>query len=64
MTMQEAMQKLQSDPAAAIRDAHVNIPENLMGNPQAMAMHLIQSGQAGSPIIRLVMPMVNRLMGK
>lgn len=61
---QEALSKLQHDPQSAITEAHVNIPKELMGNPQAMAMHLIQSGQVGGPVLQRVMPMIQRLTGK
>lgn len=64
MTFQDALQRLQRDPAAAIREAKLNIPESMMGNPQQMAMHLIQTGQVSSPVLQRVMPMINRLMGK
>lgn len=64
MTFQDALQRLQSDPAAAIREAKVNIPEGMMGNPQQMAMHLIQSGQVGGPVLRRVLPMIQRMTGK
>ena len=62
--MQEALQKLQSDPGSAIREAGVKIPDNLMGNPQAMVQHLIQTGQVGGAALQRVMPMIQRLMGK
>lgn len=61
---QDALSRLQKDPQAAIREAGVNIPKEVMGNPQAMVMHLIQSGQAGGPAMRLVAPMIQRLTGK
>ena len=57
------MQQLQQDPIGMARQAGYNIPQNLAGNPQAMVQHLIQSGQVGVPMMRMVQPMLNRLMG-
>lgn len=64
MSFQDALAKLQRDPQAALTEAHVNIPQELMGNPQAMVMHLIQSGQVGGPALQRVMPMIKKLTGK
>lgn len=61
---QDALQRLQQDPRAALTQAGVNIPQDKMGNPQAMVMHLIQSGQVGGPAMKMVAPMIQRLMGK
>ena len=61
---QEALSRLQQDPQSAITQAHVNIPQEKMGDPQAMVMHLIQSGQVGGPVMQRVMPMIQRLTGK
>ena len=61
---QEALSRLQQDPQSAITQAHVNIPKEKMGDPQAMVMHLIQSGQVGGPVMQRVMPMIQRLTGK
>lgn len=47
-----------------IQRAGVDIPQNLMGNPRAMAMHLIQSGQADSVGLRIAQPLINRMMGR
>lgn len=58
------LQQLKNDPAGMARQAGYSIPSNLMGNPQAMVMHLIQSGQVGGPALQRVMPMIQRLTGK
>ena len=36
-------------------------PEELMNNPQAMVMHLIQTGQVSGPMMQRVMPMIQML---
>ena len=46
------------------QQAKVTIPNELMGNPQAMVMHLIQSGQVGGAAVQRVMPMIRQLTGK
>lgn len=61
---QDALSRLQRDPQSAITEAHVNIPKEKMGDPQAMVMHLIQSGQVGGPVMRMISPMIQRLTGK
>ena len=58
------MQELQKDPLAMAQKAGFNIPEDLAGNPQAMVMHLINSGQVSSPVLQRIMPMIRQLTGK
>lgn len=55
---------LSRDPERYIRQKHKDIPQNLMGNPHAMAMHLIQTGQADSMGLRIAQPLINRMMGR
>ena len=59
--MQEMLQKLQSDPREFIRQAGMNVPEEIMGDPQAMVMHLIRTNQVGGPILQRIMPMIRQL---
>ena len=42
--MQEQLRRLQSNPREFIQRAGVNVPEELLNNPQAMVMHLIKTG--------------------
>lgn len=62
--MQDAMRQLQANPAQMIKQAGYNVPDEIANNPQASVMHLIQSGQIGGPMMRMVQPMLNRLMGR
>lgn len=62
--MNDALRRLQDDPASAIKQMKLDIPDNLMGNPQAMVMHLIQTGQVGGPALQRIMPMIQKLTGK
>ena len=59
--IQEALRKLQSNPQEFFRQAGVNVPEEMMNNPQAIVMHLIQTGQVSSPMLQRIMPMMNRM---
>lgn len=62
--MNSQLRQLQNDPKSFAQRAGYNIPDNLMGNPQAMVQHLVQSGQVGGPMLQRIMPMMQRLMGK
>lgn len=63
MSFQDAMRQLQQNPAQMIKQAGYNVPDEYASNPQQAVMHLIQSGQVGGPMMRMVQPMLNRLMG-
>lgn len=63
-TKQNQLQQIKNDPVGMGRQKGFNIPENLAGNPQAMVMHLIQSGQVGGPMMQKIMPMIQRMTGK
>ena len=55
------MGQLQSNPAGMLRDKGYNIPDELNGNPQAMVMHLMQSGQIGGQMMNMIRPFLGRL---
>ena len=63
MTMMDAMHELQQHPAQLMKQAGFNVPDEIANNPQQAVMHLIQSGQVGGPMMRMVQPMLNKLMG-
>ena len=63
-SMQQQLQQLKQNPAQMLRQAGMNVPENLMGNPQAIVQHLIQTGQVGGPALQRIMPMIRNLTGK
>lgn len=64
MNFQDAMHELQQHPAQLMKQAGFNVPDEIANNPQQAVMHLIQSGQVGGPMMRMVQPMLNRLMGR
>lgn len=57
----DQMQQLRSDPVGTARQAGYQIPDNLSGDPRAMVMHLIQTGQVGGPMLQRIMPMIQRM---
>ena len=56
------LQQLRNNPQQFVKQAGWDIPQELMGNPQAMVMHLIQTGQVGGPAMQRILPM-SRQMG-
>jgi len=58
------MTQLRSNPAQMIRNAGYNVPDDVVNNPQATVMHLLQSGQIRNPMMQRIQPMLNMLMGK
>ena len=56
------MGQLQGNTAGVVKEAGFNVPEEYANNPQAAAMHIIQSGQANNnPMMRFIAPMLNRM---
>lgn len=53
-------QGLKSDVNGYISRAGVNIPENIRNDPQAMAMHLINSGQVPRQRLQMLAPLLQR----
>ena len=62
--IQETLRKLQSDPAGFMKNAGVNVPEEILNDPKAMVMHLIQTGQVSSPMLQRIMPMIRQMGGR
>ena len=62
--MQQMMQQLQQDPREMIQQSGLQIPEEKMGNPQEMVMHLISSGQVSGPMMQRIMPMIQQINRK
>lgn len=55
---------LRNDLPGYLKRANMTVPDNLMGNYQAMAMHLIQSGQVPQSRLRMVQPLIDRMTGR
>ena len=61
---EEMLRQIQSDPLGAAKRAGFNVPDEISGDPKAMVMHLINSGQVGGPMLQRIMPMIRQLTGK
>lgn len=59
--LNDMLHRLQSDPGGAVKTAGYNVPDELIGNPQATVMHLIQTGQVSSPLMQRITPMLQRM---
>lgn len=55
------MRRLQSNPIDMLRRSGYNVPDELNGNPQALVMHLMQSGQIGGPLMQKIRPYLQRM---
>lgn len=64
MFSQEQLQQIQRDPLGMAQKAGYQIPQELAGNPQAMVMHLIQTGQVGGPMMQQLAPLLRRVNGR
>lgn len=61
MDFSTAMGQLKANPAGMLKQAGYSLPGNVGNDPQKMVMHLIQSGQVGGPMMRMIQPMLARL---
>ena len=62
--VQDALRKLQSNPKEFLQRAGVNVPDEMMNDPQAMVMHLIRTNQVGGPMLQRIMPIIRQMGGK
>ena len=62
--MMNRLQELKQNPAAAAQKSGFNIPEEAMGDPKQMVMHLINSGQVSGPALQRIMPMIRQMGGR
>ena len=60
----EQMQKVRNDPIGMAKQKGYEIPPELSGDPEAMVMHLINSGQVSNPVLQKIMPMIQRMQGR
>lgn len=58
------VQDIQRDPIGIGRQKGYNIPDNIGNEPRNIAMHLIQTGQVGGPMLQKIMPMIRNLIGR
>ena len=61
--MQEALRMLQNDPRSFLQKAGMNVPEEMLNNPQAIVKHLINTNQVGGQMLQRIMPMIQSMGG-
>ena len=61
---QAELRNLQSNPEEFFRKAGVNVPAEMMNDPQAIVMHLLRTGQVKSPALQQIMPMIRQMGGR
>ena len=59
--MQQQLEQIRKNPQKFIQKAGWNIPQEMLGNPQQMVMHLIQTGQVGGRGMQQILPMIKQL---
>ena len=59
--MELQLQQLRNNPAQFIKQAGWNIPEEIVGDPQKMVLHLIQTGQVGGAAVQRILPMIRQM---
>lgn len=62
--MMDAMSQLRNNPAQMIRNAGYNVPDEIINNPQAAVMHLLQTGQIRGGAMQRIQPLLSRLIGR
>ena len=59
--MQEKLRKLQSNPKEFLQNEGVNVPDEILNNPEAIVMHLLKTGQVKGPMAQRIMPMIQMM---
>jgi len=61
MNQEQQLQQIKANPIEMAKEKGYNIPEDLSGDPKAMVMHLINSGQVGGPLLQKVRQMIGMM---
>ena len=61
MNYMQMLQQLQRNPKQFFQQAGVNVPDEIINDPQAIVMHLLQTGQVKGPMAQRMMPMINNM---
>ena len=62
--MELQLQQLRNNPQQFIQQAGWNSPPEMIGDPQRMVMHLIQTGQVGGPAVQRILPMIRQMQAR
>ena len=61
VTFQDALKQVNDNPEECFRAAGFVVPKEIMGDQQKTVMHLIQTGQVGGPVMRMIAPILGRM---
>ena len=61
--VQDALRRLQSNPKEFLQKAGMNVPDELMNDPQAIVTHLVNTNQVGGQMLQRVMPLIRQMGG-
>ena len=61
ITIQDALRQVNEHPEECFRAAGFKVPKEIMGDQQKTVMHLIQTGQVGGPVMRIIAPILGRM---
>ena len=61
VTFQDALRQVNEHPEECFRAAGVQVPKEIMGDQQKTVMHLIQTGQVGGPVMRMIAPILGKM---
>ena len=61
--VQDALRRLQSNPKEFLQKAGMNVPDELMNDPQAIVTHLVNTNQVGGQMLQRVMPLIRHMGG-
>ena len=61
ITIQDALRQVNENPEECFRAAGFKVPKEIMGDQQKTVMHLIRTGQAGGPALRMIAPILGRM---
>ena len=62
--MQEMLRQIQSNPKEFIQRAGKNVPDEMLNDPKAIVMHLINTNQVSGPMMQMIMPMIRSMGGR
>ena len=63
ISFEDAMKQLRGNPAEMIRAAGYQVPADAANDPQKAVMHMIQTGQVGGPLMKMIGPMIAQMGG-
>ena len=62
--MQEMLRRIQTNPKEFIQRAGKNVPDEILNDPKAIVMHLINTNQVSGPLAQTIIPMIRSMGGR